>query len=177
MGSNPFGLKFFIPYIIVGLSIPAIAWAAIGTLVFSFSIWAPVSATVAVTFPFIAINVWKGVENIDSDLVDMSKSFGTSNSRILRRLIIPNAAPELFSGVRFGMAISWKIVTIAEMFSSSSGVGYKLVQAYERYQFERAWAWAIVFMIVILAIEYFVLRPLERKAYAYRQDAELDTLL
>jgi cytochrome c-type biogenesis protein CcmH/NrfF len=50
-------------------------------------------------------------------------------------------------------------------------------EAYERYQFERAWAWAVVFMVVVLAIEYFILRPLERRAYEYRQDAELDTLL
>jgi ABC-type nitrate/sulfonate/bicarbonate transport system permease component len=177
MGTNRFSLKFFSPYIIIGLSIPAIAWAAIGTIIFGFSILSPVVATIAVTFPFVAINVWKGVENINADLVKMSQAFGVSNSRLVRRLILPNAAPELFSGVRFGMAISWKIVTIAELFAASSGVGYKLVQAYERYQFERAWAWAVVFMIVVLAIEYFILRPLERRAYQYRQDAELKTLL
>lgn len=177
MGTNQFGLKFFSPYLIIGLSIPAIAWAAIGTIIFGFSILSPVVATIAVTFPFVAINVWKGVENINADLVKMSQAFGVSNFRLVRRLILPNAAPELFSGVRFGMAISWKIVTIAELFAASSGVGYKLVQAYERYQFERAWAWAVVFMIVVLAIEYFILRPLERRAYQYRQDAELETLL
>lgn len=177
MGANRFGQNFFLPYVIVGISIPAIAWAAVGLLIFSFSIWATVSATVAVTFPFISINIWKGVESIDSDLIGMSKSFRTSNTRIIRRVIIPNAAPEIFTGIRFGMAISWKIVTIAELFSASSGVGYKLVQSYEAYMFERAWAWAAVFMIVILAIEYLILRPLERRAYRYRQDADLDKLL
>lgn len=176
MGTNDFGRQFALPYVVAGLSVPAIAWAAVTTLIFGFSELAPITATVAVTFPFIAINVWKGVENIDADLVDMCESFDVSRPRMLRRVIIPNAAPQLFAAVRFGLAISWKIVTIAEIFASSSGIGYKLIQAYTRYQFERAWAWAVVFIVVILLIEYGILRRLERKVYEYRHDADLEVL-
>lgn len=176
MGTNYYGRQFALPYLVAGLSVPAIAWAAITTLVFGFSELAPITATIAVTFPFIAINVWKGVENIDADLVDMCDAFGVSRLRLLKRVIVPNAAPQLFAATRFGLAISWKIVTIAEIFASSSGIGYKLIQAYTRYQFERAWAWAIVFIVVVLLIEYGILRPLERKVYAYRHDADLEVL-
>ncbi|MFB6142763.1 MAG: ABC transporter permease [Halorientalis sp.] len=177
MGSNDYGRRFVLPYVVAGISVPAIAWAAISTLVFGFSQMTPIMATVAVTFPFIAINVWKGVENIDADLVAMSSSFGVSNRRLLWRVVVPNASPQLFSGARFGLAISWKIVTIAEIFASSSGIGYKLIQAYSRYQFEKAWAWAVVFMLVILLIEYGVFRPLERKVYEYRPDADFDVIV
>lgn len=177
MGTNAYGRRFFLPYVVAGLSVPAIAWAAITTLVYGFSQLAPITATVAVTFPFIAINVWKGAEDIDADLVSMSQSFDVSNSRLLVRLVLPNAAPHLFSATRFGLAISWKIVTIAEIFASSSGIGYKLIQSYERYQFELAWAWAVVFMIVILVIEYGLFRPLERRVYAYRPEADLDVFV
>jgi NitT/TauT family transport system permease protein len=177
MGSTRFGQRFVLPYIIVGLSIPAIAWAAISTLIFGFSELTPIMATIAVTFPFIAINVWKGVEDINADLVAMSSSFGVTNRRTLWRLVIPNAAPQLFAGARFGLAISWKIVTIAEIFASSSGIGYKLIQSYSRFQFEKAWAWALVFMLVILLIEYGIFRPLERKVYEYRPDADFDVMV
>lgn len=177
MGSNRYGRRFVLPYVVAGISVPAIAWAAISTLIFGFSQLTPIMATVAVTFPFIAINVWKGVENIDADLVAMSSSFGVSNWRLLWRVVIPNASPQLFAGARFGLAISWKIVTIAEIFASSSGIGYKLIQAYSRYQFEKAWAWAVVFMIVILLIEYGIFRPLERKVYEYRPDADFDVIV
>jgi ABC-type nitrate/sulfonate/bicarbonate transport system permease component len=177
MGSNRYGRRFVLPYIVAGISVPAIAWAAISTLIFGFSELTPIVATVAVTFPFVAINVWKGVENIDADLVAMSSAFGVSNVRMLWRLILPNAAPQLFAGARFGLAISWKIVTIAEIFASSSGIGYKLIQAYSRYQFEMAWAWAVVFMIVILLIEYAIFRPLERKVYEYRPEADFNVIV
>ncbi|PCR88889.1 ABC transporter permease [Natrinema ejinorense] len=176
MGVNNFGQRFFTPWVVVGLSIPAIAWAAVATLVFGISIITPVSATVLTTFPYIAINVWKGVESIEADLVAMSKSFNISRKRMLKRLILPSAAPFLFSGFRFGLAISWKIVTIAEIFVGNSGVGYKLMQTYQLYQFEQAWAWAALFMVVILIIEYVVVKPLEKRVFEYRHDADFDLI-
>ena len=176
MGINNYGQKLSTPWVVVGLSIPAVAWAAIATLIFGFSILSPVMATVLTTYPYIAINVWKGVESIESDLVNMSKSFSVTRTRMLTRLILPSAAPFLFSAFRFGLAISWKIVTIAEIFASNSGVGYKLVQAYQLYQFELAWAWAVLFMIVILLIEYLITKPLERRVFEYRRDADFDLL-
>lgn len=176
MGINRYGQRFFTPYIIVGLSVPAIAWAAATTLVFGFSPLAPIVATVATTFPFVAINVWKGVEGLDPDLIEMGQSFDLSNRRLLTRVVLPNAAPSLFTAMRFGLAISWKIVTIAEIFAASRGVGYKLMQSYQFYNFEETWAWAVLFMIIILAIEYGVFKPLERFVFDYRQDAEFELL-
>lgn len=172
MGVNNYSQRFFTPYVVIGLSIPAIAWAAVTTIIYGFSIMAPVIATVLTTFPYVAINVWKGVENLEPDLIDMSKSFKISRYRMLRRLIIPSAAPFLFSSFRFGLAISWKIVTIAEIFAASSGIGYKLMQAYQLYRFEEAWAWASLFIIVILAIEYGIIKPIERRVFEYRHDAD-----
>lgn len=176
MGVNNYGQRLMIPYIVIGYSIPAIAWAAISTLVFGFSEMAPIFATVAVTFPYIAGNVWKGVENVDGDLIQMSKSFGVSKPRLLRRMLLPNTAPALLAAVRIGLATSWKIVTIAEMFASSRGVGYKIITAYEAVQFDEAWAWAVLFMIIILIVEYGAFKPLERRVFEYRQDADISIL-
>lgn len=172
VGINSYGKHFLTPYIIIGLSIPAVAWAAIGTLIFGFGLWAPVSATVLTSFPFIAVNVWKVVENLDHDLIAMSRGFDVTNRRILAGVILPSAAPALMAAFRFGLAISWRIVTIAEMFASSNGIGYKIVETYQLYKFEEAWAYAALFMIVILIIEYGVMIPLERRIFKYRRDAD-----
>jgi len=176
MGINNYGQKFLTPYTVIGLSIPAIAWAAVGTLVFGFTIWAPVAATSLTTAPFIAVNIWKGTDNIKSDLVTMSRSFDVSRRRTIWRLIIPNASPMLFSAFRLGLAMSWKIVTITELFAASSGVVFKLMQTYQLYQFEQSWAWATVFIIVILGVEYGFVKPLERRVFEYRQDADFNLL-
>lgn len=171
MGLDDYARKFFLPYVVVGMSVSAVAWAAVGTLVFGFSVLAPVAATVLTTFPFVTVHVWKAVEDVDDDLTRMSRSFDVSLPRMVRRQLLPDVTPGLFSASRFGLAISWKIVTLAEMFAASNGVGYRLFKAYQRFRFEEAWSWAAVFVIVILLIEYGVFRPLERRVFAYRSEA------
>ncbi|MFC7251617.1 ABC transporter permease [Halomicroarcula sp. GCM10025324] len=176
MGVNHYSKRFGTPYIIAGLSVPAVALAAAATLIFGFGSTAPVVATVIAVFPFVAINVWKGVESLESDYIEMSKAFDVSVFRILRRVVIPNAAPSLFTAMRFGLALSWKVVTVVEIFAGSKGVGYKIMQTYQLYRFEEAWAWAVLFLIVILIIEYGFFKPLERKVFEYRQDADFQLL-
>lgn len=170
MGVDDYARRFFLPYVVVGMSVSAVAWAAVGTLVFGFSVLAPVAATVLTTFPFVTVHVWTAVEDVDDDLTRMSRSFGVSRTRMVRRQLLPDVAPGLFSASRFGLAISWKIVTIAEMFAAANGVGYRLFQAYQRFRFEEAWAWAAIFTAIILLVEYGVFRPLERRVFAYRRD-------
>lgn len=176
MGLNNYGRRFFTPYVVAGLSVPAVAWAAVTTLIFGFSDLAPITAAILIVFPYVAVNVWTGVENIDMDLIKMSKSFEVSNRRILFRSILPNTAPALFSAFRFSLAISWKIVTLAEIFASSGGIGQKIIQSYNTFAYEEAWAWALIFMIVILIIEYGFLRPLERRVFEYRTEADFETI-
>lgn len=176
MGLNNYSRQFLTPYVVAGLSIPAIAWAAVATIIFGFGHTAPVVAAVLITFPYAAINIWTGVENIDGELIKMSQAFEVSNLRLLYRMIIPNTAPAIFSASRFSLAISWKIVTLAEIFAARRGVGQQIIQSYNTYNYEFAWAWAIIFMSIILAIEYLVFKPLERRAFKYRSEADFETI-
>jgi ABC-type nitrate/sulfonate/bicarbonate transport system permease component len=183
MGLNSYSQNFFTPYVNIGLSIPGLASAAVAFLGFSYGSippgplrFAPVAAATLTVFPYVAINIWKGVENIDHDLLRMANAFSISRRRILWRVVLPNIAPQIFSAVRFGLAIGWKVTIIAELFAGSAGVGYKLEHAYQVYQYEEAWAWAAVFLFIIILIEYGVFKPIERRAFDWRTDVELSDI-
>lgn len=182
MGTSRLGLNFFTPYVNIGLSVPGLAWAATFFIVFGFdkiagiTEIAPVIAGILTIAPYLAINIWKGVEDIDRDLMRMAFAFNTSRRRLLRRVILPSVAPQLFAALRFGVAISWKVVTVAEMFAAAEGIGYIMMESYQLYQYELAWAWAASFMILILIMEYGLFRPIEKRVFDYRVDAELDRI-
>ncbi|MGM0590435.1 MAG: ABC transporter permease [Halobacteriota archaeon] len=179
MGTSRFGLNFFTPYVNIGLSTPGLAWAATFFIIFGYDTLfgvaetAPVIAGILTVAPYLAINIWKGVENIQQDLVEMAVAFDVSRMRMLRRVVLPNVAPELFAAFRFGIAISWKVITVAEMFAAKAGIGFKLMQQYQLYRYEEAWAWAATFIIMILVIEYGFFKPIEDRVFEYRNDAEL----
>lgn len=182
MGTSQLGLNFFTPYVNMGLSTPGLAWAATFFIVFGFddimgvTEIAPVVAGVLTVAPYLAINIWKGVENIDRDLMRMAFAFNTSRRRLVRRVILPSVAPQVFAAIRFGVAIAWKVVTVAELFAASEGVGYIMMESYQLYRYEIAWAWAATFMILILIMEYGLFRPVEKRVFDYRVDADLDLI-
>ena len=176
MGLSNFGERFATPYVVIGLSIPGIAWAAIWTIVLGLGGEAAVLATIVTVFPYVTLNVWKGVENIDTDLIKMSRSFGISRNRLLKRMVLPSVAPALFTATRFGLAIAWKAETAAELFATSNGIGKRALETFARYQYDTTVAWAVVFVIIIIGFEFLIFRPLEKRVFSYRQDADFDVL-
>lgn len=176
MGINNFGQEFFTPYVFLALTLPGIAWAAVLTIVLGFGFLAPVIVVTITAWPFVALIVWKGVEDIDRDLILMSQSFDVPRRRLLFRTIFPNVAPSLFSAIRYGIVISWSIETNAEIFATNNGIGHQIVESYNAYQYDQAFAWAFLFLIVVLILEFGILRPLERRVYSYRRSVDFEVV-
>lgn len=176
MGLSDFWGEFGPSYVLIGISIPGVAWAAITVLVFGFSILAPVTAVTLTAYPYVAINVWKGVENIDADLVEMAKAFDVPLRDQLRHSVLLDIAPELFVAVRYGLAISWKVVNTAEFIAASDGIGYKVIQKYQVLDVVTVFAYVTLFMVFVLGVELLILRPLEKKVYEYRPEADIEVV-
>lgn len=176
MASNKYGMNLFLPYVVIGLSVPAIAWAAIATLALGIGILVPIISAILIMYPIVALIIWKGVEDIDVNRIEMSDSFNISRRRKIRRVILPDIAPALFASSRYGLAIGWKIVTIAEIFAGSRGIGYMIINTFDQFQWAQTWGWAAIFVGIVLFIEYAILQPLEKRAYKYKE-AEVYTAM
>ena len=173
MGARKFWEDFFSDYVVIGLTIPSLAWAVIGVLWFGLRPLTPVFATVMIAFPYVAVNIWEGVKNVDKDLVDMGRAFGVRKGKIVRHIYLPSLTPFLFAGLRLGFAISWKIVIIAEVFGASNGIGYMIYYWYGMFNMRQVLAWVLLFTFMMLFIEYGIIRRLERRILAWRPEAIL----
>ena len=56
----------------------------------------------------------------------MARAFQVSTWERNRHIVIPHLAPFLFTGLRFGFSIAWKVTVLTEVFSSSSGIGFQM---------------------------------------------------
>lgn len=176
MGLNDFGEQFFTPYTFLALSLPGVAWAAVLTIIMGFGHLPAITTVIVTAWPFITIIMWKGVEDIDRDLIKMSQSFGISRRRLLFRMILPDVAPSLFSSFRYGIAISWSIQTNAEIFATSNGIGHHITESFRAHLYTDAFAWALLFLFVIIIIEFGILRPIERRVYRYRRTVDFEVV-
>jgi ABC-type nitrate/sulfonate/bicarbonate transport system permease component len=173
MGIRKYWEAFFGDYVVIGLTIPSLAWAIIGVLWFGIQPLTPIFATFMITFPYITINIWEGMKDVDKELVDMARAFGVSRGKIIRRIYIPSLMPFFFASIRFGFAVAWKIVILAEVFGAESGIGYMISYWYHMFNMRQVLAWVVVFTILMFALEYGVIRPIERKVLSWRPEAKV----
>lgn len=86
--------------------------------------------SLGVFFP-IYINTFHGVRTVDSQLVEMGRSYGMGNWELFRRVILPGALPSIFVGLRYALGIMWLTLIVAETIAASSGIGYMAMNARE----------------------------------------------
>ncbi len=159
---------FLDSWIMVLLTFPAICWAFLSVLWFGLSDIGPVLTIFLIVFPFVAMNVWEGTKAIEKDLINMARVYKAKRYLTLRKVLIPQLMPYLFSSMRIALSLSWKIALVGEAFAVGSGVGQKLIYYFEDTRVDMMLAWGISFMIVMVLIDLFVFRIWERKTFAWR---------
>lgn len=168
MGSSKYVEKFFEAEILVGLTIPALAWAVISIMWFGLKDFAAIFAITVLITPVITLNVVQGMKNLDKSLIDMAKTFEANRTLVIRSVIIPQLLPYLFAATRFGLGLAWKTVVIAEMLGLSNGIGYMIAFWFGMFSMKDVLAWTLSFTLVMLVFEYGLLGRLEKWATQWR---------
>ncbi|MCL4140622.1 UNVERIFIED_CONTAM: hypothetical protein GTU68_014268 [Idotea baltica] len=75
------------------------------------------------------ISARAGVRDVSLSKVRAAYSLGASKTQILFRLIVPNALPELFTGFRVALGVSWGTLVAAELVGTDTGLGSMIFQA------------------------------------------------
>ena len=70
--------------------------------------------------------------------------------------------------MRNGLAIIWKIVLVVEFLGRSDGVGFQIHLYFQLFETGYVLAYSLSFVLVMMVIEFAVLRPMEARAEAWR---------
>ena len=159
---------FFDSWIMVLLTIPAVCWAFMSVLWFGLSGAAPVLTIVLIVIPFVALNIWEGTKAVEKNLLEMGSVYRAGRYLMLRKVLIPQLMPYIFSSLRIALSLSWKIALVAEAFGASSGVGQKLIYWFQDTRVDMMLAWGLSFMIVMALIDLLVFRLWARRSFAWR---------
>ena len=74
-------------------------------------------------FP-ILLNTIHGVEAVDARLIASARSLGSGRRALFTEVILPAAAPSIFTGLTIGMGTAWFCLVTAEMIAGQFGIGY-----------------------------------------------------
>jgi len=168
MGLSRKGAVFLDSWVLVGLTVPAIVNSIICLLWLGLNDRAAIVAIGTAAFPAVSISILQGIKGIDTQLVSMGQAFHLSRSAIIRKIIFPQLLPHILASMRYALGICWKICTTVELIGMSSGVGYQLNYWFGLFSMTQVFAWTLLFLLVMFAIEYLIFKPIEKRLTRWR---------
>jgi ABC-type nitrate/sulfonate/bicarbonate transport system permease component len=84
-------------------------------------------------FP-ILLSTYYGASMVEQKLIWSAMAAGTPHGQILFKVVLPAAMPSILTGCRIGLVISCIVVFLAEMITSTDGLGHVLVTAARTFQ-------------------------------------------
>ena len=117
-------------------------------------------------FP-VMLSTAAGIRTIDPQFLLAARSMGATLPQLVTRVIIPASLPTVFAGLRLGGALTIIGVVVAEMLTSSAGIGYLVTL--NRTILDSPRVFAAILAILVLSIAYYMLaRALESRMVVWQ---------
>lgn len=163
IGLNDTAYRMVGPVLGLLLPVPAIAWAPIALVWFGLGAPAIIAVVTYACFSEVVYNAAAGVRGIPDRHNWVISTFGASRWTRLWRVTIPAAFPQIFVGLKLGLAASWRSLIGAEMFAGAAfGLGFMLYEAREFYATDIMFASLLLVAMFSLFLEQVGLRYIER---------------
>ena len=119
-----------------------------------------------VFFP-VAMNTYSGVKNVDTLLIKVAVSFNASWWKTMKSVVLPNALPMIFAGLRLAAGTSLLLLVAAEMIAAQVGIGALILHYGDLMITDRLMAGVIVLSLLGLIFN-LLLQWIERKAVPWK---------
>ena len=153
----------FLPLVSVLAPIPGIAWAPLFLLWFGLGN-RPATLLVAFVSAFpIIFNTWTGVKAVKEIWIRSAQAMGANDRRMFVAVTLPGALPYILTGLRLGLAQSWRALVGVEMLAAVPwGLGWMIFGAREFLNTDVMLAGVVVIGVIGLALEKVVFERIER---------------
>ena len=169
MGRSRLIDRLFDFWLVIFLNLPALV-VIILAYVWMGLVEAAVVVAVAINkIPNVAVTLREGARSLDRDYQEMAQSFALGPGTRLVHVVLPQLYPFIAASARTGLALIWKIVLVAELLGQSNGVGFQLNLYFQLFDISGILAYAFSFILVIQAVEVFLLQPTERRVNRWRR--------
>ena len=104
----------------------------------------------------ILLNTVEGVRSLDEVLKNSARVYGLRGFNRLRYLVLPGASPLIMAGVRHSLAVGLILLVVSEMFASTGGIGYLIINFQNRVAIPEMWGGIVLLGVlgVLLSIAF-----------------------
>lgn len=147
--------------------IPPLALLPLFVLAFGIGDGTAVNLLIFASVWIMIIAARSGVRSATLSKVRAAYSLGASKWQVLRRVLLPNALPELFTGIRVALGVSWGTLVAAELVGTRDGLGQMIFAARAFFRLDVIWAGIIIIAVLGVLLDV-LLRVLEARLIPWR---------
>ncbi|MGL4556508.1 MAG: nitrate ABC transporter permease, partial [Afipia sp.] len=130
IGQSVWAMRGLDPIFQVMRTVPPLAWLPISLAAFRDSNPSAIFVIFITSIWPIIINTAVGIRNIPQDYRNVAAVVRLNHLEFFWKIMIPSAAPYIFTGLRIGIGLSWLAIVAAEMLTGGVGIGFFIWDAW-----------------------------------------------
>jgi ABC-type nitrate/sulfonate/bicarbonate transport system permease component len=152
------------PVFTVMQAAPMAAVIPLITFVYGIGLTSKIIAVCIMAMPVIVLNSFAAVRHASPSLIQMAASFQGTRWQQVTKVIIPDAAPVIFAGLRLGVAAGFIGVVLAELLITPTGIGDLITYHRSMAGYPEMYA-TILSIIIFSAVTIELLGQLETRLF------------
>lgn len=153
MGASRFFKSYFDPLIELYRPIPPLAWAPLILTAIGLGDAGKITLLFMVALAIMIISARTGAISTQLSKIRASHSLGAAPRQILRQVILPNALPEILTGIRIAIGICWGTLVAAELLAGETGIGFVENVASKTQDYTTIWVTILIMGMLGFALD------------------------
>src|ERR1700689_2109043 len=158
----------FDPYVKMANALPRVVLAPIFALWLGLGIWSKVALGVTLVFFIVFFNVYQGVKEVSTTVLDNGRMLGMSERQLMRHVYWPSALSWMFSSLHTSVGVALVGAVVGEYLGSAAGLGYRISQAEGVLDVTGVFSGMLVLSAFVLIVDAFV-TLIERRLLAWKR--------
>ncbi len=130
VGQSQWAMRGLDPIFQVLRTVPPLAWLPLSLAAFRDASPSAIFVIFITAIWPIIINTAVGIRNIPADYRNVAAVLRLNQVEFFWRIMVPSAAPYIFTGLRIGVGLSWLAIVAAEMLTGGVGIGFFIWDAW-----------------------------------------------
>jgi nitrate/nitrite transport system permease protein len=130
IGQSVWAMRGLDPVFQVLRTVPPLAWLPLSLAAFRDANPSAIFVIFITAIWPVIINTAVGVRNIPQDYRNVAKVVRLNQVEFFFKIMVPSAAPYIFTGLRIGVGLSWLAIVAAEMLTGGVGIGFFIWDAW-----------------------------------------------
>jgi NitT/TauT family transport system permease protein len=167
--------RVLMPIVVMSQTVPKVAIAPILIIWLGFGLLPKIAITFLITFFPIVVSTAVGLKSVELDMLDLVRSMGASRLKLVLRVRMPHALPNIFAGLKIAICLAVVGAIVGEFVGSDDGLGYLLLTSAGSLDGPLTWA-ALVILVAMGVILFSFVGTIERLIIPWHVSVRTDEM-